>query len=169
MFILDTDIVSNLRKKKPHRRLSSWMNGVGWEDLATTVLTIMETRIGIERARRSEAETAERVEQWLAGLLQAGQPQVLSLDTEAALLLGQMTETPALRNFIVQAPGAQQAKTGADLAIAAIAIAHPAIVATGNSGDFLAIHQHFRLPGLYNPFEDKWLVEPPDSASGESP
>lgn len=60
-------------------------------------------------------------------------------------------------------PGAKKTKTGADLAIASIAIAHNAVVTTGNGSDFLLIHQHFPLPGLYDPFEGKWLVKPPDS------
>lgn len=163
MFVLDTDVLSNLRKKKPHPTLVSWIGETGWEELATTVLTVMEIQVGIERARRSDTATAESVEKWLAGLLQVGKPQVLSLDTDAALLLGRMNETPPLRNFLAQDPGAKKTNTGADLAIASIAIAHNAVVTTGNGSDFLLIHQHFPLHGLYDPFEGKWLVKPPGS------
>jgi predicted nucleic acid-binding protein len=165
MFILDTDVVSNLRKKKPHPNLVSWIDDIGWQDLATTVLTVMEIQIGIERARRSNAATADSVQQWFAGLLQVGKPHVLPLGTDAALLLGRMNETPALRNFLGQDPTTKKTKTGADLAIASIAIAHNAVVATGNGSDFLVINQHFHLPGLYDPFDGKWLIEPPDPAS----
>jgi predicted nucleic acid-binding protein len=161
VFILDKDVVSNLRKKKPHPTLISWMDDVGWQELATTVLTVMEIQIGIERARRSDTAAAESVQKWFAGLLQVGKPQVLSLGTDAAVLLGRMNETPALRNFLVHDPGTRKTKTGADLAIASIAIAENAVVATGNGGDFLLIHQHFPLPGLYDPFLGKWLVVPP--------
>jgi hypothetical protein len=63
-----------------------------------------------------------------------------------------MNETPALRNFLVHHPGAKQIKSGADLAIASIPIPHKAVVATGHRGDFLLIHRHFPLPGLYDPF-----------------
>jgi predicted nucleic acid-binding protein len=161
VFVLDTDVVSNLRKKKPHPKLIRWMDDIGWEDLATTVLTIMEIQIGIERARRADAPTAHHVQQWLAGLLKVGKPHVLPLGTEAAILLGQMNETPPLRNFLLQDPVSKKTKTGADLAIASIAIAHSAVVVTGNRSDFLAINQHFPLPGLYDPFESQWLVEPP--------
>jgi hypothetical protein len=87
------------------------------------------------------------------------------LDTPAALLLGRMNETPPLRNFVLQDPATRKIKTGADLAIASIAIAHNAVVATGNGSDFLVINRHFQLPGLYDPFHGKWLIEPPDSAS----
>jgi toxin FitB len=167
VYILDTDVVSNLRKRKPHPNLVSWMDEIGWQDLAATVLTVMEIQIGIERAKLSNAATAESVQQWFDGLLRVGRPHVLPLGTEAALLLGRMNETPALRNFLAQDRATKKTKTGADLAIASIAIAHNAVVATGNGSDFLVIHRHFRLPGLYDPFQGKWLIEPPDSTSDE--
>ena len=131
------------------------------------MLTVMEIQIGIQRARVSSVATADSVQQWFDGLLRVGRPHVLSLDTDAALLLGRMNETPALRNFLMQDPATQKTRTGADLAIASIAIAHNAVVATGNGSEFLAIHRHFRLPGLYDPFHGKWLIEPPDSPSDE--
>jgi toxin FitB len=82
------------------------------------------------------------------------------LDTEAAVLPGRMNETPALRNLLVHDPGAKKTKTGADLAIASIAITHRAVVTTGNCSDFLFIHRHFPLPGLYDPFHGKWVIKP---------
>jgi predicted nucleic acid-binding protein len=88
VYILDTDVVSNLRKKKPHPALLSWIDEIGWQELATTVLTIMEIQIGIERAKRSDVAAAESVEKWLTGLLRAGQPQVLALDTNASASAG---------------------------------------------------------------------------------
>src|SRR6202043_938563 len=103
----------------------------------------------------------DHVQQWLAGLLRVGKPHVLPLGTEAAILLGQMNETPPLRNFLLQDPVSKKTKTGADFAIASIAIAHNAMVATGNCSDFLVINEHFNLPGFYDPFEGEWLVTPP--------
>jgi hypothetical protein len=110
VFILDTDVVSNLRKKNPHPALVRWMEGIGWEHLATTVMTIMEIQIGIEGARQSDAILAEHVEAWLVGILEAGKPQMMVLDTNAAILLGRMRETPALRSFLVHEPGAKKTK-----------------------------------------------------------
>ncbi len=169
MFILDTDVVSNLRKKKPHPNLVSWLDEIGWQNLATTVLTVMEIQIGIERARRSNVAIADAVQQWLDGLLRVGKPHVLPLGTDAALLLGQMNETPPLRNFLLQDPATRKTKTGADLAIASIAITHNAVVATGNGSDFLAINRHFPLPGLYDPFYGKWLINPPPVEASVEP
>lgn len=158
---MDTDVGSNLRKKKPHPNLLGWIGEAGRQELATTSVTIMEIQIGIERARRSDPEAARSVQDWLGGLLQASRPQVLPLDTDAALLLGRMHETPPLRNFLVNDTGARKSKTGADLAITSIAISQGATLATGNGSDFLLVHEHFPLHGLYDPFENKWLVKPP--------
>lgn len=165
MILLDTDILSNLRKKRPHPRLLLWIDEVGWEELASTAWTVMEIQIGIERARRTDLTIAEAVQNWLAGLLESGTPQILPLDADAAMILGRMRETPGLRDFLVQHPGAKETKTGADLAIAAIAIAHGAVVATNNEKDFLTINRLFPLPGLYNPFSGDWVIEPTDSGS----
>lgn len=159
MFILDTDILSNLRKARPHPNLIHWIESVGWERLATTVMTIVEIQVGIERARRADIDVAARVEAWLAGLIEVGAPQVLPLETGAAMILGRMHETPELRNFLVHPPGASKSKTGADLAIAAIAIACDAVIATNNDRDYLAIDRHFPLPGLFNPLTETWRIE----------
>jgi tetratricopeptide (TPR) repeat protein len=99
---------------------------------------------------------------WQEGqFLKAGQPHVLPLDTDAAVLLGRMNETPALRNFLVHDPATKKTKTGADLAIASIAITRKAVMTTANCSDFLFIHRHYPLPGLYDPFQNKWHVKPP--------
>jgi hypothetical protein len=64
----------------------------------------------------------------------------------------------ALRNFVVAVPKQKSKKTPTDLAIAAIAVAEGATVATGNQAHFEDIHASFPLPGLYNPFEDLWSI-----------
>ncbi|UEM25249.1 PIN domain-containing protein (plasmid) [Skermanella mucosa] len=160
MFILDTDIISNLRRKRPHPSLVRWIDGIGWNEIGTTAFTVMEIQIGIERARRTDPTVADAVVQWLDGLISSGQPKVLSFDLHAAMIYGRMHETPELRNFLAGPKGARKAKTGADLAIAAIAITQGAVVATGNVADFLEIHALFPLPGLYNPLTGIWHVTP---------
>jgi len=156
LIILDTDVVSNLRRKKPHPALLRWIAEVGWDELRTTSFTVMEIQIGIERARVSAPAVADEVSRWLRGLLDVGHLQVLGFGPEAAMLYARMHETPALRNFLSTPQSSRKVKTGADLAIAAIAIAHDATVATANTGDFLEIHEHFPLPGLYNPLTEIW-------------
>ena len=84
MFILDTDVVSNLRRRQPNTALLQWIEAVGWAELATTVTTVMEITFGIEEVRRTDPGVADAVEQWLLGILGVGEPQVLPLDVEAA-------------------------------------------------------------------------------------
>lgn len=160
MFILDTNIVSNRRKKRPHPAVTRWLAQTGWEDIATTVVTITEIQRGIERVRVSNLAVAERLDRWLDGLVAAGEPQVLPMGVEASRLLGRMYETPALRHFIVSDPRAKEPATGSDLSIAAIAIAAGATVATANVRHFLQINQCFPLPGLFNPVDQAWHLEP---------
>jgi predicted nucleic acid-binding protein len=135
------------------------------EKVASTAITIMEIRFGIETARRTNSTVAEAVERWLAGLLEGGALEILPLDAAAAQVLGRMYATAALRIFLAARPGARQAKTGADLAIAAIAISRDAAVATNNVDDFLAIQRHFALPGLFNPFTGEWHVPAAEHAA----
>jgi hypothetical protein len=67
-----------------------------------------------------------------------------------------MHETPGLRNFVTTDPRQKRPKSAGDLAIAAIAIAEGAVVATGNQSHFEDINALFPLKGLYNPFRDAW-------------
>jgi predicted nucleic acid-binding protein len=122
---------------------------------------MMEIQIGVERARPAHPEVAEQVQAWLAGMLAIGRPQVLGLDTDAALILGRMDTTPAMRTFLINDARATGSKTGTDLAIAAIAIARSATIATNNEKDFVVINEHFPLHGLFNPLLGKWIVVPP--------
>ena len=161
MFVLDTDILSELRRRRPNPALLRWLESVGWDELATTALTIMEIRYGIESVRRTSMTAATAIEEWLAGLIEAGEPQILPLDTAAAQILGRMYATPALRTFLTSSLTARQAKTGADLAIAAIAMSQEAVVATNNVEDFRLIHRHFALSGLFNPLSGEWPVPGP--------
>jgi predicted nucleic acid-binding protein len=96
-------------------------------------VTVTEIQRGIERARAQHPAAAEDAERWLTGMLAVGEPQVVPMNVQAARLLGRMYETPALRHFVVTDPKAKDPATGSDLAIAAIAIAEKATVATNNS------------------------------------
>lgn len=159
MFLLDTDIVSNTRLAKPHPRLLRWLEARAPDELVISATTIFEIEAGICLLEgEGKAAKAGEVRSWLDGLVASGGLPILPIDHRVARLYGRMFATPALRNFIVADPRALRAKSGADLMIAATAIVHEAAVATNNAADFVAIHRHFALPGVYKPFTDEWAV-----------
>jgi predicted nucleic acid-binding protein len=158
LLILDTNVVSGLRRERPHPALLAWLDGIDPAAAFITTVTITEIQAGIERARRNHPETAQHVHTWLERILAEELFCIVAPDVQAARTLGRMIETPGLRGFLDQRTGSKKPKTGADLVIAAIAIANGAAVVTGNRRDFLLIHQHFPLPGLYDPFTGMWSV-----------
>jgi hypothetical protein len=160
VFILDTDVLSNLRKVKKSPRVQAWIQATAASDLATTVVTIAEIQCGIERQMPNRPNYAEETQRWLDAFLAVGGVHVISLGIPAALLLAKMHETASLRNFIIADPRQRSRKTPADLMIASIAIVEGAIIATGNETHFAQIHDAFPLPGLYNPFKDEWVLRP---------
>jgi toxin FitB len=160
VFILDTDVLSNLRKEKKSPAVQAWIQATSATDLATTVVTIAEIQCGIERQMTSQPTYAEETQHWLDEFLAVGGIDVIPVGLPAALLLAKMHETASLRNFIVPDPRQKKIKTPADLAIASIAIVEGAVIATGNPKHFEQIHQVFPLQGLYNPFEGTWVVQP---------
>ena len=160
MFILDTDVLSNLRKEKKSPVVQAWIQATSTTDLATTVVTIAEIQCGIERQMPSQPSYAEETQRWLDEFLAVGGMNVIPLGLPAALLLAKMHETASLRNFVVANPRQKKTKAPADLAIASIAIIEGAVIATGNTAHFEQIHEVFPLPGLYNPFDRTWAVQP---------
>lgn len=160
MFVLDTDIVSNLRRKRPHPAVKQWIMETGWENLNMTVVSVTEIQRGIERTRGPDPALARNLEAWLDGMLVVGEPMVLDMGMRAARLLARMYATPGLRHFVVTDPNAREQATGADLSIAAIAIATGSVVASGNVRHFRQINEVFPLAGLFNPFDQTWPVAP---------
>jgi predicted nucleic acid-binding protein len=160
IFVLDTNIISNLRKKRPHPAVRQWVMETGWENLSMTVVSVTEIQRGIERTRALDPALAQALETWLDGMLAVGEPLVLEMGVRASRLLGRMYETPGLRHFVITDPRAKEQATGADLSIAAIAIATGGFVASGNTRHFCQINDSFPLPGLFNPFDQTWPITP---------
>jgi predicted nucleic acid-binding protein len=159
VFLLDTDVVSNTRLAKPHPRLLQWLEARGPDELAISATTIFEIEAGICLLElEGKAAKAVEVRSWLDGLVASGGLPILPIDHRVARLYGRMFTTPALCNFVVPDIRTPKPKSGADLIIAATAVAHEAAIATNNAADFVAIHRHFPLPGIYKPFTDEWVV-----------
>lgn len=75
---LDTKVVSELRKVKPHGAVVAWVNALPANQLLLSAFTIAELQVGVERIRRQDKQKAIEIEQWLDGL--AACYEVLALD-----------------------------------------------------------------------------------------
>ena len=64
-YLLDTNIVSELRKPKPHGGVVAWISGLRDEQLFIAAVTIGELQRGIERTRRQDAAKARDIERWV--------------------------------------------------------------------------------------------------------
>ena len=133
MYLLDTNVVSELRKPKPHGGVLAWFQGLEDTLLHLSAVTLGEIQAGIEITREQDAAKAEEIEAWLAQV--AAAYNVLPMDAAAfrawARFMHRRSDT-----------------VYEDAMIAATAQVHGLTVVTRNVADFKA----FGVP-LLNPFK----------------
>ena len=84
-FLLDTNVVSEIRKPERDARVESWLDGVPSADLYLSVLVVGEIRQGVERLRlRRDAKQADVIDAWLATLTTQFAERVLPVTTAVA-------------------------------------------------------------------------------------
>lgn len=81
MYLLDTNVVSELRRPKPHPRVVAWLESVPDADLHLSAVTIGEIQSGIELTRQQDAGKAASIEHWLEQVEQTY--NVLAMDARA--------------------------------------------------------------------------------------
>ena len=69
MYLLDTNVVSELRRPNPHRNVLNWVRGIPGDQLFLSAVTIGEIQSGIEITREQDAAKADEIEEWLDRLL----------------------------------------------------------------------------------------------------
>ena len=69
MYLLDTNVVSELRRPHPHRAVLNWIADVPAEQLFVSAVTIGEIQAGIETTREQDAVKADEIEAWLDQVL----------------------------------------------------------------------------------------------------
>jgi toxin FitB len=71
MYLLDTNVVSELRKPKPHGAVLAWIQSVPDDQLFISALTLGELQAGAERTRKQDREKAQDIEAWIDQLSEA--------------------------------------------------------------------------------------------------
>jgi toxin FitB len=133
VFLLDTNVISETRKPRPHGAVLAWLGIVRPEDLQLSAITLVELQQGAERTKRQDATTAQRLNLWISGL--AATMTILPADGEVC------RETA--RIMVSKSPDLFQ-----DAFIAATARVHHLTVVTRNVRDF----SHFDVL-TFNPFK----------------
>lgn len=133
MYLLDTNVVSELRRAKPHGAVLAWLDGVPDTDIHVSAVTIGEIQAGIEITREQDDERAKQIEQWLDRVLLAF--NILGMDADAFRVWARLMH-PRSGDLIE------------DAMIAAIASVHHLTVVTRNIRDFKSLG----VP-TFNPFE----------------
>ncbi len=132
MFLLDTNVVSELRRVRPHGAVLTWLRGIPDGDLHLSAVTVGEIQAGIELTRVQDGEKAAEIEAWL--------DQVAA--SYNVLPMGAATFRRWARLMHGQSDTLYE-----DAMIAATALEHGFTIATRNTRDFAV----FGVP-VFNPF-----------------
>ncbi|MBB5808543.1 putative nucleic acid-binding protein [Saccharothrix ecbatanensis] len=89
-FLLDTNVVSEIRKKVPNAGVSAWFASVSPNELFLSVLVVGEIRQGVERLARRDPAQAETFERWLAQLADAYGDRMVPVTAEVAQVWGRL-------------------------------------------------------------------------------
>ncbi len=133
MYLLDTNVVSELRKPRPHAAVVAWLRATPDAELHLSAVTLGEIQAGIELTRDQDASKADEIEAWLE--LVASTYNMLPMDGATfrawARLMHRRSDT-----------------LYEDAMIAATASVHKLTVVTRNVADFA----HLKVKVL-NPFK----------------
>ena len=134
MYLLDTDVLSALRRRERNQAVTSWYDQQRESELHISVVTIGEVEKGISQELNRDAEFAEILSRWLSRILRAYSSRILDIDLPTARRWGRLSAALGNRNT--------------DLFIAATALEHDLTIVTRNV-------RHFEPTGvrLVNPFD----------------
>jgi predicted nucleic acid-binding protein len=122
MWLLDTMVISELRKRTPDPNVLTWLSLAPENKLYISVVTISEIQRGIASQRIKDSQFAESLQFWLDTLMRNYGDRVLPISTEIGCLWGELT--------------ASVGHDGADVMIAATALHHGLVVVTRNERHF---------------------------------
>ena len=120
-YLLDTNVLSETRKKKPDDRVISFLNAADSSVLYLSVLSLGELRKGIEMKERSDPDSAKKLGHWVDGLEYSFAERILGIDSATGRIWGELS--------------AQRSRPVIDTLLAATAIVHDLTFVTRNTGD----------------------------------
>ena len=127
MFLLDTDVISVLRRTDRHPGVGKWLARQRTADVHLSAVSVGEIEKGIFRQERTDPAFATALARWLDGVLAVYGDRVLGVDTATARRWGRLCGAIG--------------HVGTDLLIAATALEHGLTIVTGNV-------RHFRPTGV---------------------
>lgn len=135
MYLLDTNIISELRKVKPHGGVLAWLKTISDADLYLSAVSIGEIQVGIEITREQDAIKAKNLSVWLNKLMNLY--NILPMDAQAFRIWATLMHRES--NTVNE-----------DAMIASTALSKGLTVVTRNVKDF----KRFKVP-IFNPFDLK--------------
>ena len=133
MYLLDTNVVSELRKPRPHGAVVAWLQSTTDADLHLSAVTLGEIQAGIELTREQDATKAAEIEAWAD--LVAASYNILPMDAETFRAWARLMHRKS--DMLYE-----------DAMIAATAMVHKLTVVTRNITDFADFDVN-----LLNPFD----------------
>ena len=122
MFLLDTNVLSAARRPDRHEKLATWLDAQPETSLFVSAITIGEIARGVRQQESRNPDFANDLRVWLNRTESIYQDRILPFTPRDARIWGELS--------------ADIGHPGADLMIAATALAHRAIVVTNNVSDF---------------------------------
>jgi toxin FitB len=119
-YLLDTNVVSELRRRRPNREVVRWIEDAPTTSLFLSVLVVGEIRQGVERLRSRDSIQAGLLEEWLEGLRRDFTDRILPVTTPVAEAWGRLV-APAPLPVV-------------DALIAATALVHGLTLVTRDTG-----------------------------------
>jgi len=123
MYILDTNVISAVRRPDRAPQVAAWLRGKAEQDLFLSVITLGEIERGIRRQESRDPDFAHDLRVWLDRTVLLFSDRLVPFEAEDARIWGRLS--------------AEIGHNGADLMIAASALRHGAVVVTGNVSDFV--------------------------------
>lgn len=122
MYLLDTNVISAVRRPDRAPRVAAWLRGKPEAALFLSAITIGEIERGIRRQEPRDPDFAADLRAWLDKTMLIFADRILPFGAAEARIWGRLSQ--------------QIGHDGADLMIAATALHHGAVVVTGNVSDF---------------------------------